>query len=199
MMIKHEAKLKKTSTYVYIPISSPYSHLLPPPSFCSVALCLSLAACLLSERYSKAQLESSIHLSSRIHTTTMAFIVFLITSASILRIFSTFFLVHAAPIGLGLGNSLSSRDDSYLDITQYLAAHNVIRALHDAPSLIWSDDLATGAQAWANACNFKHSDGVLSELPYGENIAAATGDFGINAAVESFMSDEGDFLYAPCQ
>ncbi|GAW08618.1 CAP domain-containing protein [Lentinula edodes] len=123
----------------------------------------------------------------------MAFIVSLIATANILRILSTFFLVHAVPIGLGLGNSLSSRDDSYLDITQYLAAHNTIRAVHDAPLLIWSDDLAIGAQAWANACNFKHSDGVLSELPYGENMAAATGDFGINAAVESFMSDEDSY------
>ncbi|KAJ4479223.1 CAP domain-containing protein [Lentinula aciculospora] len=101
------------------------------------------------------------------------------------------------PIALN-SNVLVSRANSYLDITQYLTAHNTIRTLHDASPLTWSDDLAAGAQVWADACNFKHSDGVLSEIPYGENLAAATGSFSVNAAVESFMGDDED-TYDPSE
>ncbi|KAF9056754.1 CAP domain-containing protein, partial [Rhodocollybia butyracea] len=72
----------------------------------------------------------------------------------------------------------------------YLFAHNYIRFSHGAVPLIWSDDLASGAQQWADACQFQHSNGQLSELPYGENIAAATGTFGISAAVESFLNQD---------
>jgi pathogenesis-related protein 1 len=83
-----------------------------------------------------------------------------------------------------------ARDDSFADISEYLWAHNSIRAQYNAPMLTWSDDLAAAAQSWADGCNFEHSDGALSDEPYGENIAAATGSFGIISAVESFAGDK---------
>ncbi|KAJ3981733.1 CAP domain-containing protein [Lentinula detonsa] len=128
----------------------------------------------------------------------MVFIPFFILCASILSILGVFLQVqvYAAPVFKNSTDDtiIVPRDDSYLDMTQYLSAHNTIRALHGASLLTWSEDLAAGAQTWADACNFKHSDGVLSEVPYGENLAAATGgEFDINAAVESFMGDEESY------
>jgi pathogenesis-related protein 1 len=93
--------------------------------------------------------------------------------------------VCAAPIQV--------RDISFADLSEYLWAHNTIRAEYSAAPLIWSDDLAAGAQEWADACNFKHTDGVLSEKPYGENLAAATGTFDVTSAVKSFMDGQDSY------
>ncbi len=39
-----------------------------------------------------------------------------------------------------------------------LNAHNAKRAMHRTPALSWSANLAAGAQAWANNCDFAHSE-----------------------------------------
>ncbi|KAJ3826745.1 CAP domain-containing protein [Lentinula raphanica] len=125
----------------------------------------------------------------------MFFISFLTATVGIVSTFvafAPFFQAQAAPVTSS--STHVSRDASDLDITQYLIAHNSIRAVHGASPLTWSEDLAAGAQTWANACNFQHSDGLLSQMPYGENLAAATGgNFGIDEAVESFMGDEDSY------
>jgi pathogenesis-related protein 1 len=77
------------------------------------------------------------------------------------------------------------------DITAFLAEHNTVRTAHNAPPLTWSGELALKAAIWANVCQFKHSDGLLSYKPYGENIVAATGDFSIPAAMGTFVQDAG--------
>ncbi|KAF9238751.1 CAP domain-containing protein [Melanogaster broomeanus] len=77
--------------------------------------------------------------------------------------------------------------------TVYLYAHNVVRSTFKAQPLTWSTDLATKAQDWASACNFKHTDGQLG--PYGENISAGTGNFTIVRAMEMFM--EGLVTFDP--
>jgi glioma pathogenesis-related protein 2 len=51
-----------------------------------------------------------------------------------------------------------------------LDAHNAYRARHCAPALIWSPELATAAQRWANRCLFDHDPN--SET--GENLAWGT-------------------------
>lgn len=71
-------------------------------------------------------------------------------------------------------------------ISALLEGHNEARALHGAEPLQWSADLASKAQQWANECRFEHSNGALSSDPYGENIAAGTGDFSVSTAVEWF-------------
>jgi len=71
-----------------------------------------------------------------------------------------------------------------------LAGHNRVRASHGARPLVWSASLAEMAGRWANRCEFQHTYGILSSKPYGENIAAATGNFTPEAAVKLFVQDQ---------
>ncbi|KIJ20379.1 hypothetical protein PAXINDRAFT_96589 [Paxillus involutus ATCC 200175] len=73
----------------------------------------------------------------------------------------------------------------------YLYLHNVIRSAFNAQPLIWSIDLASKAQEWASGCHFEHTDGQLG--PYGENIAAGTGNFTIMNAMGMFTEDLANF------
>ena len=57
----------------------------------------------------------------------------------------------------------------------YLDGHNLLRMQFNAANLSWSDDLSSAAHLWANSCEFEHSGGSLG--PYGETLAAGTGDF----------------------
>ncbi|KIL70264.1 hypothetical protein M378DRAFT_68199 [Amanita muscaria Koide BX008] len=85
------------------------------------------------------------------------------------------------------------RSASAAEIDQYVAAHNQIRKAFHVQSLQWSSDLAKKAQTWADHCQFEHSNGTLSEAPYGENIVAATGSFPISIALGLFSSDEAGY------
>ncbi|KXN92299.1 Fruiting body protein SC14 [Leucoagaricus sp. SymC.cos] len=82
---------------------------------------------------------------------------------------------------------------SAAQISAFLQAHNTVRAKHHARPLTWSVSLAQMADQWADACNFKHTNGILSDTPYGENIVAATGDFPVSAAVDTFIQDAGQY------
>ncbi|KAF9226695.1 PR-1-like protein [Gyrodon lividus] len=75
----------------------------------------------------------------------------------------------------------------------YLHIHNAIRSAFNAQPLNWSTDLASKAQEWASDCRFKYTDGQLG--PYGENIAAGTGNFTIMNAMRMFM--EGFTTFDP--
>lgn len=55
---------------------------------------------------------------------------------------------------------LTRRQD---EIQAYLDAHNGVRANHGATDLVWDDEVAAAAQAWANNCQFVHE----SDSPYG--------------------------------
>ncbi len=44
-----------------------------------------------------------------------------------------------------------------------VATHNKYRELCDAPALSWSEDLAEGAQAWANRCAWEHAGGRVGD------------------------------------
>ncbi|KAH7930665.1 PR-1-like protein [Leucogyrophana mollusca] len=81
----------------------------------------------------------------------------------------------------------TSRAHTVAPSTVYLHAHNVVRSTYYAAPLTWSTDLASKAQEWASACQFKHTGGTLG--PYGENIAAGTGNFSIIHAVNMFIQD----------
>ncbi|EIN13524.1 PR-1-like protein, partial [Punctularia strigosozonata HHB-11173 SS5] len=75
---------------------------------------------------------------------------------------------------------------------EYLDAHNSIRAQHGASALTWDDTLEAAAQKWANNCVFKHSGGTLG--PFGENLAAGTGDgYTITSAVKSWTDEPSHF------
>lgn len=73
--------------------------------------------------------------------------------------------------------------------TQALSAHNKLRALHQAPNLIWDDTLASYAQNYANRCQFRHS-----HSPYGENLA--TGYPSVTAAIHVWYEKERNTLIA---
>lgn len=79
-------------------------------------------------------------------------------------------------------------------ISAFVNAHNQVRAQHHANPLKWSVSFARLAEQWADACNFRHTNGVLSDEPYGENIVAATGNFTVNAAVGTFFQDESAYF-----
>jgi hypothetical protein len=58
--------------------------------------------------------------------------------------------------------------------------------------LTWSDDAASKAQQWANNCKFVHSGGSLG--PFGENLAAGTGDsYDIAAAIKSWTDEVSQY------
>ncbi|PPQ65369.1 hypothetical protein CVT24_011479 [Panaeolus cyanescens] len=116
-------------------------------------------------------------------------------SVSLFYIIVTFFValvpnVWAAPHHAFSDLSIRATDR---EIDAYLNTHNVIRAVHNATSLDWSNSLARRARFWASLCRLEHSGGVLSSEPYGENIAAASGDFPIDSAVATFISDEDQY------
>ncbi|BGP54805.1 hypothetical protein JCM8202_003313 [Rhodotorula sphaerocarpa] len=50
-----------------------------------------------------------------------------------------------------------------------LAAHNKLRAQHNATALTWNTELAAAAQKWADKCVFQHGGGTA--LNAGENIS----------------------------
>ncbi|KIY49484.1 PR-1-like protein [Fistulina hepatica ATCC 64428] len=88
------------------------------------------------------------------------------------------------------------RQTLYSQAIEYLDTHNAIRAEHDADPLSWNYTLASAAQEWVDNCYFAHTNGVLLPSSYGENVAAATGNFSAMAAVYLFASDESS--YDPC-
>jgi len=85
----------------------------------------------------------------------------------------------------------STPSSSSGDVSTWLSAHNVVRAQHGANPLSWSDDLAAKAQQWANGCVFQHSGGSLG--PYGENLAAGTGDYTSQDAVNDWVSEASQY------
>ncbi|XP_013407813.1 cysteine-rich venom protein ophanin-like [Lingula anatina] len=73
---------------------------------------------------------------------------------------------------------------------QMLDRHNLKRSLVSPSAtlmtrMMWDDELAAGAQAWANNCNFGHSGGN-----YGENLYGSTAPPGATAAVDSWDNEK---------
>ncbi|HTU62715.1 MAG TPA: CAP family protein, partial [Polyangiales bacterium] len=69
--------------------------------------------------------------------------------------------------------------------TNVLNKHNELRAPHCAPAMTWDDELANGAQAWADACVFDHAPG------FGENLAG-----GGDQPTEMWYSEIKDYNFA---
>lgn len=88
---------------------------------------------------------------------------------------------------------LASRELSRVQRAQFLTVHNTERSSHGANPVQWSTDLEQKAESWASQCQFRGTEGSLSDTQYGENIVAATGDFSINDAVRTFLSDKDEY------
>ncbi|KAI9654141.1 MAG: hypothetical protein M1831_005495 [Alyxoria varia] len=59
-----------------------------------------------------------------------------------------------------------------------LLAHNVHRANHSAPALVWNNTLASHAKSWASKCTFSHADPEnlkTAAAGYGQNLAVGNG------------------------
>ncbi|KAJ7060793.1 CAP domain-containing protein [Mycena amicta] len=108
----------------------------------------------------------------------------------------TLVTISFALIALAVPVEIQERDNngsnaSNQDVTAYLNAHNTVRAQHGAAPLTWSNNLAAAAQKWANNCQFKHSGGTLG--PFGENLAAGSGQFSIQQGVKSWTDEVSQF------
>lgn len=104
------------------------------------------------------------------------------------------FYVVAVILSICCGIVLAA-NDSYLDTNEqtFLEFHNFVRSGWYAQPFNWSTTLTTKAQQWASGCRFEHTNGQLG--PYGENIAAGTGNFTPSDAMEMFMAGLGESSY----
>ena len=74
-----------------------------------------------------------------------------------------------------------------------LDAHNGYRAKHCVPPLMWSVQLASSAQQWANRCDFNH-DG---QTPHGENLFWGTsGAYSPQAAVAAWYEEIAEYKFS---
>ncbi|KAI0304841.1 CAP domain-containing protein [Russula brevipes] len=69
-----------------------------------------------------------------------------------------------------------------------LSLHNKFRQSHGANVLAWSDKLVAAAKAVADTCIFKHSGG-----PYGENLAAGSGNFTAADGFGLWTNEESEY------
>ncbi|KAG9218826.1 hypothetical protein CCMSSC00406_0001060 [Pleurotus cornucopiae] len=111
---------------------------------------------------------------------------------SLILCFISLFVVAGASFPHGLGDFKPHRRAAP-QASIWLATHNAVREEHGAQPLSWSPFLAAKAQEWANQCEFRNTQGVLSSTPYGENIVAGTGAFPIYAAVGQFTKDASSY------
>ena len=118
---------------------------------------------------------------------------FPVTLFVVFTLLSSLFSAHALPQSeKSLNFSRIGRIFPPASVAQeFLDAHNGIRAAHNAPPLSWSSSLASRAQFWASGCRLRPTNGVLSNVQYGELIVAGTGDFPVTAAVGTFIADQG--------
>jgi Cysteine-rich secretory protein family len=84
---------------------------------------------------------------------------------------------------------------SKLFISDLLAAHNNVRAAHNAPLLTWSYDFAEKASSWADQCLLQLTGGTLSDIPYGELQVAGSGSFTVQDALNMFIQDESKYIH----
>ncbi|KAJ6559795.1 CAP domain-containing protein [Mycena capillaripes] len=107
-----------------------------------------------------------------------------------LEFYSVLLLLSVSAAAVPMDSDVAKRT-SAADEQAYLTGHNTVRAQHGAAALTWSDDLAAKAQQWANGCVFQHSGGTLG--PFGENLAAGTGDFTIPAAIKAWTDEVSEY------
>lgn len=97
--------------------------------------------------------------------------------------------------GGGGGGALPSGEPEAM--SGITALHNEVRqSVSPAPSeplppLTWSPEIAAVAQAYAEQCQWKHSDN-----PYGENIYASSGGSTPQGVVSAWSKEAADYDYA---
>ncbi|MBL4637560.1 MAG: Fis family transcriptional regulator [Kofleriaceae bacterium] len=78
------------------------------------------------------------------------------------------------------------------------SAHNLVRSAHGVVDIVWDNEVAAIAQAWADNCEWGHNAGRSDDYPgyVGENIYGASFVSSGAAVVESWASEEADYNYA---
>ncbi|EJT97855.1 PR-1-like protein [Dacryopinax primogenitus] len=97
---------------------------------------------------------------------------------------------NVAPSPSDNGNN-GSGNGSSADELAYLCPQNAARAQFNASPLTWNNTLASAAQEWANKCVFQHSMGTLG--PYGENLAAGSGDFTPGQGIQLWLDEASQY------
>ncbi|CAK1361800.1 hypothetical protein CB0940_02871 [Cercospora beticola] len=82
---------------------------------------------------------------------------------------------------------------SYADIC--LHHHNIHRANHSAPALVWSDELAATAKKIADTCVYEHNT-EMDGGGYGQNIAAGVRGDNISAVITDLFYNAEEPAYA---
>ncbi|RYD45365.1 MAG: hypothetical protein EOP63_01925 [Sphingomonadales bacterium] len=103
------------------------------------------------------------------------------------------FLATAATLLTGAQPRLGGLND------RVLASHNRERALAGVPALRWNDELAEGAQAWADHLaatgRFEHSPNIPGRPLEGENIWGGTsGAFRPESMIDLWIAEKKDFV-----
>lgn len=84
-----------------------------------------------------------------------------------------------------------TKDDP--EVVEFLSVHNKARAAVGVPPLVWSDDLASFAQKWADKIA---KTGDVAHRPkgkYGENLAWSTGEFGPAVAAKKWLAEKRQY------
>ncbi|KIK55517.1 hypothetical protein GYMLUDRAFT_76469 [Collybiopsis luxurians FD-317 M1] len=89
------------------------------------------------------------------------------------------------------GDGTHGSDTGNLGVQEYLDSHNSVRSQFNVGGLQWNNTLAAVAQQWSNKCNFEHSNGAMG--PYGENIAAGTGNYNITTALGDWAAEASQY------
>ncbi|GIZ46348.1 hypothetical protein CKM354_000947600 [Cercospora kikuchii] len=82
---------------------------------------------------------------------------------------------------------------SYPDVCLY--HHNIHRANHSAPALVWSEELAATAQKIANTCVYEHNT-EMDGGGYGQNIAAGVSRDNISAVITDLFYNAEEPAYS---
>ena len=83
------------------------------------------------------------------------------------------------------------------DFTEIVQKHNAYRATHCAPALTWSQQVATTAQQWANACTSNGQGGFAHDpqKTYGESLAWGQSLSG-TGAVDLWYAENSKYKFA---
>lgn len=111
-----------------------------------------------------------------------------------MNIMKSFRIIVLVVFGLWMTVSAQKKELPIQPINQkeLVERHNYYRAKVGVPPLVWSDELATYAQKWANklsnSCSLTHSSG-----PYGENLYYTTSSASATDVVDLWASEEEFF------
>ncbi len=92
----------------------------------------------------------------------------------------------------------STVDGEPSELTGITNAHNIVRAAHGVAPMVWDNELAAVAVAWANNCEWGHNAGRSANYPgyVGENIYGASFVPTGEGVTSSWASEEADYDYA---